>query len=202
VTLEGVVLSPGRAGFLAALRRMGADIEVISRRERQGETLGTLRVRSADLLGKRFGADNLPSMRDEVFLLMVAASYAEGETIIRDIAHLRRHRRDLLKAFAGALKAAGVEIGEIEDGLVIRGRSDYDGAAYECLGHPPLALACLVMGLKSHGASTLAGAECLEAAYPGLLDRLAALAAPDKAGRKGAGEAETETEVETEEDEE
>lgn len=201
LTLEGVILSPSRAGFLGALRRMGADIEVVSRRERQGETLGTLRVRSADLLGKRFGADHLSQMRDEIFLLMVAAAYAEGETILRDIAHLRRHRRDLLKAFAGALKTAGVEIGEIEDGLVIRGRSDYDGAAYDGLGHPPLALACLVMGLKSHGASTLAGAECLEGAYPGLRDRFAALAAPDKAGRKGA-EAGGGVEDEMEEDEE
>jgi 3-phosphoshikimate 1-carboxyvinyltransferase len=155
-------------------------------------------------MGKRFGSDNLPAMRDEIFLLMVAAAFAEGETIIRDIAHLRRHRRDLLKSFAGALKTAGVEIGEIEDGLVIRGRSDYDGAAYECQGHPPLALACLVMGLKSHGASTLAGGECLEAAYPGLLDQFTVLSAADKAGRKGAGNpgADVDDEDEVEEDEE
>lgn len=180
LTLEGVILNPSRAGFIGALRRMGADIEVVSRRERQGETLGTLRVRSADLLGKRFGADNLSAMRDEVFLLMVAAAFAEGETIIRDVARLRRHRRDLLKSFAAALKSAGVEIGEIEDGLVIRGRADYDGAAYDCMGHPPLGLACLVMALKSHGASSLAGGDCLEACYPGLLDQLAALSASDK----------------------
>ncbi|HLP42586.1 MAG TPA: hypothetical protein VK465_13840, partial [Fibrobacteria bacterium] len=187
ITLEGVVLNPTRAGFLAALRRMGADIEVISRRERQGETLGTLRVRSADLLGKRFGADNLATMRDEVFLLMVAASFAEGETILRDIAHLRRHRHDLLKSFAGALKSAGVEIGEIEDGLVIRGRPDYDGTTYDCLGHPPLGLAGLVMALKSHGSSSLEGGACLSACYPGLLDQLASLAAPDRATEKGKG---------------
>jgi hypothetical protein len=184
ITLEGVVLNPTRAGFLGALRRMGADIEVVSRRERQGETLGVLRVRSADLFGKRFGADHLALMRDEVFLLMVAASFAEGETIIRDVAHLRRHRRDLLKSFAAALKSAGVEIGEIEDGLVIRGRSDYDGTAYDALNHPPLALACLVMALKSHGSSTLAGAGCLDGAYPGLLDQVAALAAPDRPAEK------------------
>lgn len=180
ITLEGVILNPSRAGFIGALRRMGADIEVVSRRERQGETFGTLRVRSADLLGKRFVADNLSAMRDEVFLLMVAAAFAEGETIIRDIVHLRRHRRDLLKSFAASLKSTGVEIGEIEDGLVIRGRPDYDGTAYDCMGHPPLGLACLVMALKSHGASTLAGGDCLESCYPGLLDQLAGLSAADK----------------------
>jgi 3-phosphoshikimate 1-carboxyvinyltransferase len=180
ITLEGIPLNPSRAGFISALRRMGADIEVVSRRERQGEGLGVLRIRTADLIGKRFGADNISAMRDEVFLLMVAASFAEGETIIRDISHLRRHRNDLLKGFVGNLKTAGVEIGEIEDGLVIRGRPDYDGSAYDALGHPGLALACMVMGLKSHGASLIWGAKSLSARYPDILDQMATLGAGDK----------------------
>ncbi|MDB5102759.1 MAG: aroA [Fibrobacteres bacterium] len=180
VTLENVPLNPSRAGFISALRRMGADIEVVSRRERNGEGLGLLRVRSAELFGKRFAADNHSGMRDEIFLLMVAASYAEGETVLRDVTYLRKHDVDLLKGFTAALKSAGVEIGEIEDGVVIRGRPDYDGSAYDCMGHPGLALAGMVMGLKSHGASTLRGAGCLDGRYPGLLDQMALLGAGDK----------------------
>jgi 5-enolpyruvylshikimate-3-phosphate synthase len=176
-------MNPSRAGFISALRRMGADIEAVSRRERNGEGLGLLRVRSADLFGKRFAAENHAGMRDEVFLLMVAAAFAEGETVVRDIAFLRKHDRDLLKGFAAALKAAGVEIGEIEDGVVIRGRPDYDGSLYDCMDHPGLALAGLVMGLKSHGASTLRNAECLDGRYPGLLDQMANLAAADRADK-------------------
>jgi 5-enolpyruvylshikimate-3-phosphate synthase len=181
VTLENVPLNPSRAGFISALRRMGADIEVVSRRERNGEGLGLLRVRSAELFGKRFAADNHSGMRDEIFLLMVAAAFAEGETVLRDITYLRKHDVDLLKGFTAALKGAGVEVGEIEDGVVIRGRPDYDGSAYDCMGHPGLSLACLVMGLKSHGASNLRGADCLDVRYPGLLDQMALLGAGDKA---------------------
>lgn len=172
ITLEGVPQNPSRTGFISALRRMGADIEVVSRRERYGEGLGVLRIRSSDLIGKRFGADNISAMRDEVFLLMVAAAYAEGETIIRDVSHLRRHRHDLLKSFAANLKTAGVEIGEIEDGLVIRGRPDYDGSAYDALGHAGLGLACMVMGLKSHGTSLLWGGKGIAGRYPTTLDQL------------------------------
>jgi len=193
VTLENVPLNPSRAGFIAALRRMGADIEVISRRERNGEGLGLLRVRSADLFGKRFAAENHAGMRDEIFLLMVAAAFAEGETVVRDIAFLRKHDRDPLKGFSAALKAAGVEIGEIEDGVVIRGRSDYDGSAYDCMGHPGLALAALVMGLKSHGASTLRNAECLDGRYPGLLGQMAGLAVADKMQDKTQDKAQEKT---------
>jgi len=177
ITLEGVPQNPSRTGFISALRRMGADIEVVSRRERYGEGLGVLRIRSTDLMGKRFGAENISAMRDEVFLLMVAAAYAEGETIIRDISHLRRHRHDLLKSFASHLKTAGVEIGEIEDGLVIRGRPDYDGSAYDALGHAGLGLACMVMGLKSHGTSLLWGGSGIAGRYPNTLEQMIALSA-------------------------
>lgn len=180
ITLENVPLNPSRAGFIAALRRMGADIEVAGRRERNGEGLGLLRVRSAELFGKRFAAEHLSGMRDDLFLLMVAASFAEGETVLRDVGHLRKHDQDQLKSFSAALKSAGVEIGEIEDGVVIRGRADYDGSTYDCMGHPGLALAGLVMGLKSHGSSTLLGASCLDGRYPGLLENMALLGAGEK----------------------
>jgi 3-phosphoshikimate 1-carboxyvinyltransferase len=181
ITLENVPLNPSRAGFIAALRRMGADIEVAGRRERNGEGLGLLRVRSSELFGKRFAGEHLSGMRDEIFLLMVAAAFAEGETVLRDAGHLRKHDGDLLKTFSAALKSAGVEIGEIEDGVVIRGRADYDGGAYDCQGHPGLALAGMVMGLKSHGSSVLHGAGCLDGRYPGLLDQFALLGAGEKA---------------------
>jgi 3-phosphoshikimate 1-carboxyvinyltransferase len=178
VVLENVLLNTGRGAFLAALRRMGADIEVIQRREpRQGggEAQGTLRVRSSEIFGKRFDADTLADLRDEVFLLLAAATYAEGETVFRNLDWLRLGT-DRLREFTAALKRAGVETGEIEDGLVIRGRTESDGGVYDSLGHPGLAAACAVIALRSHGASTLVGASALEARHPGLLDRLDRLA--------------------------
>jgi 3-phosphoshikimate 1-carboxyvinyltransferase len=177
VQLDNVLLNTGRGGFLAALRRMGADIEVVQRREpRQGggEARGTLRVRSSEILAKRFDADTLADMRDEVFLLLAAAAYAEGETVFRNLDWLRLGT-DRLREFTAALKRTGVETGEIEDGIVIRGRAESDGGAYDSLGHPGLAAACAVIALRSHGTSTLAGADALEARHPGLLARIEAL---------------------------
>jgi len=180
VMLEGVLLNAGRGGFLKALRRMGADIEVTQRRERFGETVGTMRVRSSALFGKRFDAESLSDLRDEVFLLLLAAAFAEGESVFRDLDYLREGPVDLLKSFIAALKQAGVEIGEFEDGLVIRGREEYDGGNYDSLGHSGLAAAYAVLALKSHGSSSLAGAEALDYRFPGLLARIAGLAAAEK----------------------
>ena len=178
VVLENVLLNAGRGGFLAALRRMGADVEVTQRREpRQGggEAHGNLRVRHSEIFAKRFDADSIPDLRDEVFLLIAAAACAEGESIFRDIAWLRFGPVDRLKECIAALKRTGVEAGEIEDGIVVRGRAESDGAAWDALGHPGLAAAWAALGLKSHGTSTLVGADALEARHPGLLARIESL---------------------------
>ncbi len=179
VMLEGVLLNAGRSGFFKALRRLGADIEVVQRKERFGETIGTLRVRSSGLFGKRFDAETLADLRDEVFLLLVAAAFAEGESVFRDLDYLRQGPVDLLKAFIGALKQNGIEIGEFEDGLIIRGKEEYDGGKYDSLGHSGLAAAYVALSLKSHGTSTLAGAEALDYRFPGLLKRLHFLGVPE-----------------------
>jgi len=186
VMLEQVLLNTGRAAFFAALRRMGADVEVVQRREpRQGggEAQGTVRVRTSDMMAKRFDADTLIDLRDETFLLLAASAYAEGESVFRDLDWLRLGPVDRLREFTAALKRGGVETGEIEDGVVIRGRAESDGAAFDSLGHSGLAAACAVMAFKSHGASTLAGAAALSHRHPGLLARIHALggAAPAEA---------------------
>ncbi len=181
VLLEGVLLNTGRTGFLAALRRMGADIEAVQRKEpRQGggEAFGTLRVRASETLGRRFDGEALSDLRDEIFLLLAAASFAEGESVFRDLDYLRAGSVDFLKEFTADLKASGVETGEIEDGIVIRGRAESDGGTHDALGHPGVALAHAVTALKAHGASTLlsGGAEALEWRHPGLFARIGALA--------------------------
>jgi len=180
LVLENVLLNPSRAGFFSALRRMGADLEIVTRREKHGFAYGQVRVRGSELIAKRFDAEALSGMRDEAFLLTVAAAFAEGETIIRDATFMRGYRVDLLKSFLGALKAAGVEAGEFEDGVVVRGRPDYDGAAYDAEGHPGLAAACVAMALKSHGQSTVAGAEGLLWQNPDFLHQLESLQADGK----------------------
>jgi 5-enolpyruvylshikimate-3-phosphate synthase len=179
VLIENVLLNPGRGGFFKALKRMGADIEIVQRKERFGEGVGALRVRSYDLFGKRFDEEALSDLRDETFLLLLAATFAEGESVFRDLEYLHVDEHDPLKSFVADLKQAEVEIGEFEDGLVIRGRRESDGATHDALGHIGLAAAYAVLGLKSHGASNVLGADVLEERFPGLLKRLRFLGVPE-----------------------
>ncbi len=180
ILIENVLLNSGRTGFFAAMRRMGADIEVLQRKERFGEPIGNLRVRSSNLLGKRFDVETLVELREEVFLLLVAAACAEGESVFRDIEFLQDLDQNYLKSFIATVKQMGVEIGEMEDGLVLRGKEEVDGGTWDALGHPGLAAAYSVLALKAHGASTLVGCEILDWRYPDLLNKLDKLSLQEK----------------------
>jgi 5-enolpyruvylshikimate-3-phosphate synthase len=197
IVLDGVLLNASRTAFFSALRRMGADLEVTTRREKHGFAYGQVRVRSSELIAKRFDAESLSGMRDETFLLIVAAAFAEGETVLRDVTYLRGYREDLLKSFLGQLKAAGVEAGEFEDGVVVRGRPDYDGTGYDAAGHPGLAAACAAMALKSHGESLIQGAEGLLWRMPHFLGQLEMLQSEAKAEAKAENKTENKADAKT-----
>src|SRR5665648_948425 len=87
--LPNVGINPTRTGILEALRAMGANIELFDVSEICGEPRATLRVRPAQLKGIEIGGDMIPRLIDEIPILALAASLAEGETIIRDAAELR-----------------------------------------------------------------------------------------------------------------
>jgi len=172
IILENVLLSPSRINFISNLKRMGASIDITGKREYQGEFLGNIKVEHSTLKGRKFNSNSLLNMGDEIILLIIAGAFAKGETIFRDITFLREYDRDLLKNLIILLKDAGVEIGEFEDGLITRGHSEYDCHTYSSNNKAMLGFACFILGLKSHGESTLNHISCMEEMYPGTMNQL------------------------------
>ncbi len=177
IVLENVLLNPSRTSFLTALRRMGANIEVTRKREKYGESFGDLKVVYSELKGRKFAYEALEGMRDEIPLLIIATAFAEGESVIRDITFLRQYEQDLLKQMIQNLKEISVDIGEMEDGLVIRGKQEYDGHTYNTLNNAMIGFAYMILGLKSHGKTIIQNTECMEHLFPGVIEKLKLLAA-------------------------
>src|SRR5262249_20874520 len=108
IIIEGMMMNPLRTGLLRALLAMGADIEILDRREEGGEEVADLHVRASELKGIDVPASQAPSMIDEYSILAVAAAFACGETRMRGLAELRVKESDRLHAIAEGLKMAGV----------------------------------------------------------------------------------------------
>jgi 3-phosphoshikimate 1-carboxyvinyltransferase len=168
VTIEGMMMNPLRTGLLETLQEMGAEIDILDRRDEGGEETADLRVRASSLRGVDVPAERAPSMIDEYPILAVAAAFASGETRMRGLSELRVKESDRLEAVAAGLRQAGVEA-EIEgDDLIVAGRNANvpgGGCAETHLDHR-IAMSFLCLGLASQRPMAIDDARMIATSFP------------------------------------
>lgn len=150
VTFSDVMTNPLRTGLFTTLREMGASIEESEVRGDAGEPMARLRVRASKLRGVEVPPERAPSMIDEYLVLAVAASFAEGTTIMRGLQELRVKESDRLEATADMLRVNGVKVEVAGDDLIVEGRGHVPGGGLVAthMDHR-IAMSALVMGLAS-----------------------------------------------------
>lgn len=172
LAVADVGLNPTRTGVLDVLRMMGADVVVRDLKEEGGEPVGTVAVRASRLHGVVIGGDLIPRAIDELPVLAVAASLAEGETVIRDAAELRVKESDRVEALARELGRLGARIEPQPDGLAIVGMRRLRGGPVRSGGDHRIAMALAVAGLCADGPVTIDDPACIETSFPGFADVL------------------------------
>ena len=150
VVLTDVMINPLRAGLFTTLREMGASIEQSDVRGDAGEPMAQFRVRSSRLRGVEVPPERAPSMIDEYLVLAVAASFAEGTTIMRGLQELRVKESDRLAATADMLRVNGVRVEISGDDLIVEGKGHVPGGGLVAthMDHR-IAMSALVMGLAA-----------------------------------------------------
>jgi 3-phosphoshikimate 1-carboxyvinyltransferase len=150
IVLSDVMINPLRTGLFTTLREMGASIEETEVRGDAGEPMAQLRVRASKLRGVEVPPERAPSMIDEYLVLAVAASFAEGTTIMRGLHELRVKESDRLEATAAMLRVNGVKVEIAGDDLIVEGRGHVPGEGLVAthMDHR-IAMSALVMGLAS-----------------------------------------------------
>ncbi len=186
VTLPNVGLNPHRIGLIETLLEMGADIQILNRREAAGEPVGDLRVRASKLKGVTVPAERAPSMIDEYPILSIAAAFAEGETRMLGLAELRVKESDRLGTMAQGLAACGVDVVEGEDSLTVRGGTGVKpaggGTIAVKLDHR-IGMSFLVLGLAAAKPITIDDGAAIDTSFPGfarLMNGLGAAITPVK----------------------
>jgi 3-phosphoshikimate 1-carboxyvinyltransferase len=150
IVLSDVMTNPLRTGLFTTLREMGAFIEEADLRGDSGEPMAQLRVRASRLRGVEVPPERAPSMIDEYLVLAVAASFAEGITVMRGLHELRVKESDRLEATAAMLRVNGVKVEISGDDLIVEGRGHVPGGGLVAthMDHR-IAMSALVMGLAS-----------------------------------------------------
>jgi len=121
LTVRNVGLNPERMGLFKALKRMGGRIKVSKLSEECGEPVGDITVESSELKGVNVSSASVPSMIDEIPILSIAASCADGQTRIEGLRELRFKESDRLNSIAEGLKLCGVKLEIEKDNLIIHG---------------------------------------------------------------------------------
>ncbi|WP_224405758.1 3-phosphoshikimate 1-carboxyvinyltransferase [Afifella sp. IM 167] len=175
ITVEGVLLNERRTGLLEVLAEMGADISIENERETGGERLGDIRARASRLKAVEVPPERAPAMIDEYPVLAVAASFAEGVTLMYGLEELRVKESDRLAAVAAGLTANGVACKEGAASLAVTGgRVPGGGTVVTHMDHR-IAMSFLVMGLAAEKPVTVDDAAMIATSFPGFAELLAGL---------------------------
>jgi 3-phosphoshikimate 1-carboxyvinyltransferase len=169
LTLEHVGSNPTRDGVINILRQMGADIEVMNRREVGGEPVADLRVRSAKLKGIHIPEDQVPLAIDEFPVLFIAAACAEGETVLTGAEELRVKESDRIQVMADGLAALGVDIRPTQDGAIIRGGT-IGGGRVNAHGDHRIAMAFVMAALRAEGEIVIDDCSNVNTSFPGFVE--------------------------------
>jgi 3-phosphoshikimate 1-carboxyvinyltransferase len=179
IRLTGVGLNPHRIGLIRCLQEMGGSVEIESPRQEAGEPVGDIRVKASRLHGIEVPADRAPSMIDEYPILAVAASFAEGETVMPGLAELRVKESDRLAAVARGLTACGIAAVEGADSLAVagQGRQPPGGARIEANLDHRIAMSFLVLGLAARKPVAIDDGSAIDTSFPGFVELMNGLGA-------------------------
>ena len=121
ITLMGVNINPTRTGVINILKLMGANLTLSNEREIGGELLADIRIKSSELKGIQIPKALVPLAIDEFPAVFIAASCAQGETILTGAKELRVKESDRIQVMADGLDILGVKNEVLDDGIKIQG---------------------------------------------------------------------------------
>ncbi|MGI6659914.1 MAG: 3-phosphoshikimate 1-carboxyvinyltransferase [Dethiobacteraceae bacterium] len=173
--LPNVGINPSRTGLLTVLQAMGGKLQLLNRREINGEPRADLLVRSAPLRGVEISGALIPKLIDELPVLAAAALFAGGKTIIRDAQELRVKETDRLAAVAEEFSKLGAVITPTADGLIIDGPQQLQGGTVDSRGDHRMAMSLAVAALRAAAPVTITGAEAVAISYPHFWETLQSL---------------------------
>lgn len=166
--IRNVGVNPTRTGILDIAKRMGSEISVLNRRTEAGEDCADIQVQyTENLKGCVIEGEDIPRLIDELPVIAVLASQAEGETIVKNAEDLRNKESDRIKCLVVELKKIGVNIEETPDGFIIQGKTLLKGGAeLESYHDHRLAMSFYVAGLISQNEIAINGFEWTNISFP------------------------------------
>lgn len=176
VIIKNVGLNETRTGIIDVVKNMNGNIEIINERLVGGELVGELLVRyTPNLCATTIDKDIIPRLIDEIPVIAILATQAEGTTIIKDAQELKVKESNRIKAMVDNLKILGADIEELEDGMIIKGKAKLNGGKINTFKDHRIAMAFSTLNLMSDEKIKLDNEDCINVSFPGYFDLIKSL---------------------------
>lgn len=150
IIIENVGINQTRSGIIDVFKRMNAEIQILNCRNICGEDVADIKVSYSDLKPVVIEGAEIPRLIDEIPVIAVLATQANGKTIIKDAADLRNKESDRITTIVNQLNSIGANIEETPDGMIIYGKTKLLGnKEIECYHDHRTAMSFYVAGLIS-----------------------------------------------------
>lgn len=176
ILVKNVSINPTRIAFLNVLERMGASIEIINKRNPDGEPIGDIFAASSRLRGCTVEGALIPYIIDEIPILAVAGACATGYFEVKNAEELRYKESDRINSVVTNLSAMGITILERQDGFLVKGGTLQGGNTIDSFGDHRLAMASVVAGLAANNEITVTNMNAAAVSYPDFLKAIETIA--------------------------
>ena len=174
ITLTNVGINETRTGILDVIQAMGGKLSVSEVDEVAKSA--TITVESSELHGTEIGGELIPRLIDELPIIALLATQAEGQTLIRDAEELKVKETDRIKVVADALNSMGADIQPTADGMIIQGKTSLKGASVHTYGDHRIGMMTAIAALLvKDGNVELERAEAINTSYPDFFAHLEGL---------------------------
>jgi 3-phosphoshikimate 1-carboxyvinyltransferase len=164
--IRNVGVNPGRNSFLNVLREMGVRVEILDKAEHMGEPVADVVVSGRPHNPLDLDGSDIPSLVDELPLIVLLATQARGISSIRGAQELRVKESDRISGVSQILGRMGADLEELPDGFTVRGPTTLRGAEVESHGDHRLAMMAAVAGTIASGQTAISGAEAAAVSFP------------------------------------
>ena len=174
VVLKNVGINETRTGIIDVIRAMGGKLEITDMDPIAKSA--TLTVETSDLKGTEIGGALIPRLIDELPIIALLATQAQGQTVIKDAEELKVKETDRIQVVADALNSMGATITPTADGMIIKGKSTLHGARVSTFGDHRIGMMTAIAALLvADGEVELDRAEAINTSYPSFFDDLETL---------------------------
>lgn len=172
IVLKNVGTNPTRTGIIDVLLQMGANIAVKNERVQNGEPVSDIEIQTSALKGITIGGEIIPRLIDEIPVIAVLATQAEGITIIKNAEELKVKETNRIDTVVSELRKLGANIEPTDDGMIIYGKTALTGGEVDSYGDHRIGMAMAIAGLICENNVIINNSDAISISYPNFFEHI------------------------------